>query len=146
MAPHSSVLAWRIPGTGEPGGLPSMGLHRVGHDWRDLAAAAAWRLVDGRWKKAMEEEPGNVETEIKLCLVLKKTGKKTGLFSSVKSHVLKRIKAWSVQMTFLRIIYRSYIETRSQVDSCARESYTYTHTYTHTHPYTTTLLDKIKWF
>ena len=32
MAPHSSVLAWRIPGTWEPGGLPSMGLHRVGHD------------------------------------------------------------------------------------------------------------------
>ena len=37
---RSSVLAWRIPGTGEPGGLPSMGLHRVGHDWSDLAAAA----------------------------------------------------------------------------------------------------------
>ena len=32
MAPHSSVLAWRIPGTGEPGGLPSVGSHRVGHD------------------------------------------------------------------------------------------------------------------
>ena len=41
MATHSSVLAWRIPGTGEPGGLPSMGSHRVGHDWSDLAAAAA---------------------------------------------------------------------------------------------------------
>ena len=41
MATHSSVLAWRIPGTGEPGGLPSMGLHRVGHDWSDLAAVAA---------------------------------------------------------------------------------------------------------
>ena len=41
MATHSSVLAWRIPGTGEPGGLPSMGLHRVGHDWSNLAAAAA---------------------------------------------------------------------------------------------------------
>ena len=41
MATHSSVLAWGIPGTGEPGGLPSMGLHRVGHDWSDLAAAAA---------------------------------------------------------------------------------------------------------
>ena len=40
MAAHSSVLAWRIPGTGEPGGLPSMGSHRVGHDWSDLAAAA----------------------------------------------------------------------------------------------------------
>ena len=40
MATHSSVLAWRVPGTGEPGGLPSMGSHRVGHDWSDLAAAA----------------------------------------------------------------------------------------------------------
>ena len=40
MATHSSVLAWRIPGTVEPDGLPSTGLHRVGHDWSDLAAAA----------------------------------------------------------------------------------------------------------
>ena len=41
MATHSSVLAWRIPETREPGGLLSMGSHRVGHDWSDLAAAAA---------------------------------------------------------------------------------------------------------
>ena len=41
MATHSSVLAWRIPGSAEPGGLLSMGSHRVGHDWSDLAAAAA---------------------------------------------------------------------------------------------------------
>ena len=40
MATHSSVLAWRIPGMGEPGGLPSMESHRVGHDWSDLAVAA----------------------------------------------------------------------------------------------------------
>ena len=40
MATHSSVPAWRIPGTGEPGGLPSMGSHRVGRDWSDVAAAA----------------------------------------------------------------------------------------------------------
>ena len=40
MATHSSVLAWRIPGTGEPGGLPSTRSHGVGHDWSDLAAAA----------------------------------------------------------------------------------------------------------
>ena len=40
MATHSSVLAWRIPGTVEPNGLPSMGSHRVRHDWSDLAAAA----------------------------------------------------------------------------------------------------------
>ena len=41
MATHSSALAWRIPGMGEPGGLPSMGSHRVRHDWSDWAAAAA---------------------------------------------------------------------------------------------------------
>ena len=41
MATHSSVLAWRIPGMGKPGGLPSMGSHRVGQDWSDLAAAVA---------------------------------------------------------------------------------------------------------
>ena len=41
MATHSSVLAWRIPETGEPGGLPSTGSHRVGHDCSDLAAVAA---------------------------------------------------------------------------------------------------------
>ena len=40
MATHSSVLAWRIPGMGEPGRLPSMGSHRVRHDWSDLAATA----------------------------------------------------------------------------------------------------------
>ena len=40
MATHSSILAWRIPVTVETGGLPSMGSHRVGHDWSDLAAAA----------------------------------------------------------------------------------------------------------
>ena len=56
MATHSSVLAWRIPGTGEPGGLPSLGSHRVGHDWCDLAAAAAtaWSSRSGKsnlsWK------------------------------------------------------------------------------------------------
>ena len=47
MATLSSVLAWRIPGMGEPGGLPSMGSHRVRHDWSDLAAAASiltWEL------------------------------------------------------------------------------------------------------
>ena len=45
MAAHSSVLAWRIPGMGEPGGLTSMGSHRVGHDWSDLAAAEHWQVL-----------------------------------------------------------------------------------------------------
>ena len=46
---HSSVLAWRIPGTGEPGRLPPMGSHRVGHDWSDLAAVAAERIEQRKW-------------------------------------------------------------------------------------------------
>ena len=47
MATHFSVLAWRIPGTVQPGGLPSMGLHRVGHDRINLAAAAIASLLLG---------------------------------------------------------------------------------------------------
>ena len=47
MATHSSVFAWRIPGMGEPGGLPFMGLHRVGHDWSDLAVAGIKRDFPG---------------------------------------------------------------------------------------------------
>ena len=45
MATHSSILAWRIPGTEEPNGLLSMGSHRVGHNWSDLAAAAAVKAM-----------------------------------------------------------------------------------------------------
>ena len=52
MATHSSVLAWRIPGRGEPGGLPSMGSHRVRHDKSDLAAVAAWgNLIPELWER-----------------------------------------------------------------------------------------------
>ena len=46
MATHSSILAWRIPGTEETGGLPSLGSHRVGHDWSDLAAAAVVNVLE----------------------------------------------------------------------------------------------------
>ena len=55
MATHSSVLAWRILGTGEPGGLQSMGSHRVGHDWSDLAAVAA----------GLMQAPGKVDTHLR---------------------------------------------------------------------------------
>ena len=48
VATHFSVLAWRIPGTEEPGGLPSMGSHRVGHDWSDLARMRALEKEMGR--------------------------------------------------------------------------------------------------
>ena len=47
MATHSSILAWTIPGTEEPRGLLSMGSHRVGYDWSNLAAAAAAAVIKG---------------------------------------------------------------------------------------------------
>ena len=56
MATHSSVLAWRIPGTGEPGGLTSMGSHRVGHNWSDLAAAAAMFMSEYLKKSSLESD------------------------------------------------------------------------------------------
>ena len=57
MATHSSILAWIIPGTDEPGRLPSRGLHRVGHDWSDLAAAAAAaKTVSPRRETAVETQ------------------------------------------------------------------------------------------
>ena len=60
MATHSCILAWRIPGTGEPGGLPSMGSHRVGHDWSDLVVvvvivcSAIIRKIDQSWWDKVE--------------------------------------------------------------------------------------------
>ena len=67
---HSSVLAWRIPGTGEPGGLPSMGSHRVGHNGSDLAAAAESLTEKAMapysstlaWKLPWMEEPGRLQS------------------------------------------------------------------------------------
>ena len=59
IATYSSILAWRIPGTEEPGGLPSMGSHRVGHDWSDLAAAAASILA---WEIPWTEESGGLQS------------------------------------------------------------------------------------
>ena len=60
MATHSSVLAWRIPGTREAGGLPSMGSHRVRHDWSNLAAAYASKvmliILQGRLQQYVNHE------------------------------------------------------------------------------------------
>ena len=62
MATHSSVLAWRIPGTAEPGGLLSVGLHRVGHDWSDLAVVVVvvvvvcWVFTDVQTSSSFDEQ------------------------------------------------------------------------------------------
>ena len=66
MATHSSVLAWRIPGMAEPGGLPSMGSHRVGHDWSDLAAVAAAVVEKLENTKKYEDENNNYAEFCKL--------------------------------------------------------------------------------
>ena len=60
MATHSSVLAWRIPGVGEPGGLPSMESHRVGHEWSYLAAVAA--AVDTMCNAGLDEAQAGIKT------------------------------------------------------------------------------------
>ena len=62
MATHSSILAWRIPGAAEPGGLPSMGSHRVGHDGSDLAAAASL----GKRSKSKNKQVGLGQTKVLL--------------------------------------------------------------------------------
>ena len=69
MATHSSVLAWRILGTGEPGGLQSMGSHRVGHNWSDLAAAAARTLPRAAQVQVASNLPELRDTKI-LCQLL----------------------------------------------------------------------------
>ena len=75
MATHSSILAWRIPGVEEPGGLPSMGSHRVGLNWSDLAAAAAASFYSLKTEKipvgrlALGDWFGGVYWSVHLCLI-----------------------------------------------------------------------------
>ena len=59
MATHSSVLAWRIPGTGEPGGLPSMGSHRVRHDWNILVVVVVYVYMDFPGGSVVKNLPAN---------------------------------------------------------------------------------------
>ena len=71
MATHSSVLAWRIPGTGEPGGLPSMGSHRVGRDSSDLAVTIeleGFPYLDALLKILLEFVPNILGAVHSLCL------------------------------------------------------------------------------
>ena len=68
MATHSSVLAWRIPGKGEPGGLPSMGSHRVRHDWSNLAAAASIQSVQSLSRVQLFVMPWTASRQVSLSI------------------------------------------------------------------------------
>ena len=73
MATHSGVLAWRIPGTGEPGGLLSMGSHRVGHDWSDLAVAVGYwqKFSFNRWlTKIFQSTQTSLRSHLKWYIVV----------------------------------------------------------------------------
>ena len=70
MATHSSVLAWGIPGTGEPSGLPSMGSHRVGHDWSDLAATVLLCALYSREHLREQNEAAGTSTLPKVAEML----------------------------------------------------------------------------
>ena len=87
MTAHSGVLAWRIPGTGEPGGLLSMGSLRVEHDWGDLAAAAAGVILDVVSKSRLYMKVDNLdlfETVEEVSKTYFKHRKKQGYSISLK--------------------------------------------------------------
>ena len=79
MATHSSVLAWRIPGTGKPGGLPSIGSHRVGHDCSDAAAAAATVKVKSLSCVQLFGTPWTVACQAPLSMGFSRQGYWSGL-------------------------------------------------------------------
>ena len=100
MATHSSVFAWRIPGMGEPGGLPSLGSHRVGHDWSDLAAAAAaapndrarrWpspRMQGNRKKLGRDKTPAANGSKMLTEIMAKWTDSKWEMINSCQNYIL----------------------------------------------------------
>ena len=88
MATHSSVLAWRIPGMGEPGGLPSMELHRIGHNWSDLAAAA-WQILFLKKKKNCF--PGNSSPSLYLTFTSLSLTGSLPILSGLKQELLQHL-------------------------------------------------------
>ena len=90
MATHSSVLAWRIPGTAGPSGLPSVGSHSVGHDWSNLAAAAAAELGEsqGRWS-LMCCRHGAAQSRTRLKRLSSRAYKVSYLIGSMESPIPK---------------------------------------------------------
>ena len=92
MALHSSTLAWKIPGMGEPGGLPSMVLQRVGHDWSDLAEAAAFS--QGLPLRVVKNPPATQEAQ---KMWVRSLGREDPLEKGMATH--SSILAWRIPWT-----------------------------------------------
>ena len=88
MAAHSSVLAWRIPGTGKPGGLPSMGLHRVGHDWSDSAPADGFLAAPRLISSCLNLPFGTRENVIEAGVLATRNGRQKGFRAQEPHRVL----------------------------------------------------------
>ena len=95
MATHSSVLAWRIPGMGEPGGLGSVGSHRVGHDWSDLAATAVTVRIN--WDNMKSIKVSGTSQGILVCLVSKRIPwKEAGTRMELDSYLIVNSIGWTL--------------------------------------------------
>ena len=99
MATHSSVLAWRIPGTGEPGGLTSIGSHRVGHDWSDLAGSSSSIPYKNHKMVCIHLSPSKFCTLVFKhltsewwCIILSVAFKKKNLFQIAKFSLLSAVE------------------------------------------------------
>ena len=107
MATHSSVFAWRIPGMGEPGGLPSMESHRVGHDWSDLAAAAD--LFMNGWKFYSIEEQNTWRIEQRIDF-----GKSQDMTGCVWETLTKRSGLTKLALPFGKYLRLHYRRTKTE--------------------------------
>ena len=116
MAPHSSVLAWRIPGTGEPHGLLSLGSHRVGHNWSDLAAAAATVVKDPLVNAGVR----GLIPESGICPGM-------GNGNSSSTSILACKIQWTEEPGGLQFMGLQ----RVSLSLCLSHSHTHTHTHTH---------------
>ena len=101
MATHSSVLIWRTPGMVEPGGLPSMGLHRVRHDWSELAAAAAacipWSDKLSRTLHSCDLFSSNPYTQSSLEKKQQSNSRWGTFYKIYDQHLLQVVKVWETK-------------------------------------------------
>ena len=111
MATHYSVLAWRIPGMEEPGGLPSMGSHRVRHDWRDLAAAEACNNLYMLGRQRIQRRINKFQVCQLVLSFLKESQNPTVSAKYDLLHIVQRVKSlWLWLLTSLTV--RTVLEYR----------------------------------